>query len=67
MLRLTILLWALAGTALAGTFILAVVSVPGLADQGMRLIPIAAVLGAVVAVPVAAIVARVILRGAKPA
>jgi hypothetical protein len=58
MLRLAALLWALIATTLAGTFILAVVAVPGLSDQGMRLIPWAAAAGVLVAVPLAVIVAR---------
>jgi hypothetical protein len=67
MLRLATLLWALVGTTLAGTFILAVVSIPAFASQGMRLIPMAAAAGAVLAVPVAVVVARLILRGPRPA
>jgi hypothetical protein len=65
MLRLAIILWALIGTTLAGTFILGVVSVPSLYDQGMRLIPWAAIAGFVVAIPAAAILARGIVRGAR--
>lgn len=61
MLRLSLMLWSLVGTVLAGTFILAVVAIPGLADQGMRLIPIAAVAGAALAVPVALLIARLIV------
>ncbi|MFO1151633.1 MAG: hypothetical protein U1E62_24935 [Alsobacter sp.] len=67
MLRLSILLWALVGTTLAGTFILAVVSVPGLAEQAMRLIPWAALAGALLAVPVAVFVANAITRSARAA
>ncbi|MHB2169095.1 hypothetical protein [Alsobacter sp. R-9] len=67
MLRLATLLWALIGTTLAGTFILAVVSVPALYDQGMKLIPWAAAAGVVVAIPVAVLVARSILGAQRPA
>ena len=67
MLRLSILLWALIGTTLAGTFILTVVSVPGLAEQDMRLIPWAALAGALLAIPVAAFVARAITGSARAA
>ena len=53
MLRLAVLMWALIGTTLAGSFILAVVSIPSLAEQGMRLVPIAGIAGFVVAIPLA--------------
>jgi hypothetical protein len=65
MLRLSILLWALIGTTLAGTFILAVVSAPSLADEGMRLIPWAAVAGVMLAIPPAALVAKAITGATK--
>ena len=67
MFRLAILLWTLIATALAGAFILAVVSTPSLVDQSMRLIPIAAGTGALLAVPVAALIARAILRSPRAA
>lgn len=67
MLRLSILLWALIATTLAGTFILAVVSVPSLSEQGMRLIPWAALAGAMLAMPVAAFVAKAITGTARAA
>ncbi len=67
MLRLAILLWILIGTTLAGTFILAVVAVPSLADQGMRLIPWAGAAGFLLGVPVAAYIARAILAGTRSA
>ena len=65
MLRLAILLWALVGTTLAGSFILAIVTIPGLADQGMRLIPWGAAGGAALAVPVAIVIARAITAGSR--
>ncbi len=67
MLRLSILLWALLGTTFAGTLILAVVAVPSLAEQAMRLIPWAALAGALLAVPVAVFVAKAITGAARPA
>ena len=67
MLRLAVLLWTLIATALAGAFILTVVSTPALVDQSMRLIPIAVGAGALLAVPVAAFVARTILRSPRAA
>jgi hypothetical protein len=67
MLRLAVLMWALTGTTLAGSFILAVVSVPSLAEQGMRLVPIAGIAGFVVAIPLGFVVARSIIGGTRPA
>lgn len=67
MLRLSLMLWSLVGTTLAGTFILAVVAIPGLADQAMRLIPIAAAAGAVLALPVALLIARRIVNPSRAA
>ena len=67
MLRLAVLMWALIGTTLAGSFILAVVSVPALAAQGMRLIPFAGIGGFVLAIPAAVFVARGIVGGTRTA
>jgi hypothetical protein len=48
-------------TVLMGALVIAIVSVPALADQGMRLIPIAAALGFVAAIPLSIYVSRRIL------
>lgn len=58
MLRLAVIIWIMLGTTLAGTLTLIIVSVPGLSDQGMRLIPAAAAAGAAVAIPAALVIAR---------
>ena len=65
MLRLATILWSLIGTTLAGTFVLGVVAVPSLYDQGMRLIPWAVAAGFAAGVPVAVIVARAIIGGPR--
>jgi hypothetical protein len=67
MLRLSILMWALVGTVLAGVLILTVVSVPSLAAQAMHLIPWAALAGALLAIPLAAVVAKAITGAARAA
>lgn len=46
------------GTALAGAFVIPILAVPSLVDQGMTLIPYAAGSGFLLAVPLAVMVAR---------
>ncbi|MFG1201273.1 hypothetical protein V5F29_02625 [Xanthobacter aminoxidans] len=61
MLKIAILVWLVLATTFAGAAVLAVLSIPSLAGQDMRLIPIAAGAGAVVAIPFALIIAKRIL------
>ena len=61
MLKVAIIVWLMLATVFAGVGILAVLSMPSLAGQDMRLIPIVAGIGALLAVPVAAFVAKRIL------
>ena len=61
MLKIAILVWLMLATTLAGAAVLVVLSLPSLAGQDMRLIPIAAGAGAVVAIPFAVLVAKRIL------
>ncbi|MCG5235865.1 hypothetical protein [Xanthobacter oligotrophicus] len=61
MLKIAILVWLVLGTTFAGAAILFVLAMPSLAGQGMQLIPIAAAIGAVVAIPAAYVVAKRIL------
>lgn len=58
MLRIAIIVWLMLGITLAGIAIMVVVSVPELFSKGMELIPIAAGVGALVAVPFAYFIAR---------
>lgn len=61
MLKIAILVWLMLATTLAGAGVLAVLSIPSLAGQDMRLIPVAAGIGALVAIPFALYIARRIL------
>lgn len=61
MLKIAIIVWLMLATVFAGAAILAVLSMPSLAGQDMRLIPMVAGIGAVVAIPVSLFVARRIL------
>lgn len=61
MLKLAAIIWIVLGATLAGAFITVIVTVPALYADGMRLIPYAAALGFVAAIPAAFLVARRIL------
>lgn len=61
MLKIAILVWLVLATTLAGVAVMVVLSVPSLAGQDMRLIPIAAGIGALVAIPFSLLVAKRIL------
>ena len=61
MLKIAILVWLMLATVFAGAAILAVLSMPSLAGQDMRLIPVVAGIGAVVAIPFSLFVAKRIL------
>jgi len=57
MLKIAILIWVILGTVLAGSAITAVLSIEGLAASPMKIIPIAALAGFVVAIPLSFLVA----------
>lgn len=61
MLKIAIIVWLILSVTFAGAAIMAVLAVPSLAGQDMHLIPIAAAIGAVVAIPAAFVVAKRIL------
>lgn len=61
MLKIAILVWLMLATVFAGAAVLVVLSLPSLAGQDMRLIPIAAGVGALIAIPFSVLVAKRIL------
>jgi hypothetical protein len=61
MLRLAFLLFGLVGTTLAGIAVVAVVTVPAWYDEGMRLIPVAAIGAFILAAPISWLIARAIM------
>ena len=67
MLKLASMIFTILGTTLAGIAVLIVLTVPSLADQGMKLIPLAALIGAVVALPLSYWVAHAIMARQKTA
>lgn len=61
MLKVAILLWVVLGGTFAGMAIMAVLVMSGQSADTARTIPIAAVVGALVAIPVSAVIAKRIL------
>lgn len=62
MSRIVLLIHTILGTTLAGILILVTLVVPSLAEQGMKLIPLAALIGFVAAIPVSIWISRRILQ-----
>lgn len=58
MLKLAALIWMILGITLAGVLVIVIVTVPDLYAHGMRLIPVAAVVGFVLAIPAALVIAK---------
>ncbi len=58
MFRLALLIWIVLGTTLAGVGVTVVVSDASLYDQGMKLIPIAAIAGFVIAIPLSFMISK---------
>lgn len=54
-------------TVVMGALVIAILSVPSLADQGMKLIPLAALVGFVAALPVSIWISRRILAQTRGA
>ena len=66
MLKIAVLVWIVLGATLAGSLVTVVVTVPSLMDQAMRLIPVAAGIGFVAAVPLAWAIAGRIVAATHP-
>ncbi|HRE19588.1 MAG TPA: hypothetical protein PKW21_00950 [Rhabdaerophilum sp.] len=62
MAKVAVLVHMMLMTVLMGVLVIVVVSVPSLYDQGMKLIPIAAVVGFVVSIPFSIWISRRILE-----
>lgn len=58
MLKLALVIWLMLGTMLAGIAVLVVVSDPSLLNQGMKMIPIAAIAGFIIALPLSIMVSK---------
>lgn len=60
MFKISLLVWIVLGTALAGSAVITVLAVPGLAAEAMKNIPYAVMAGFAVAMPLSYLVARII-------
>ncbi|MFH1340850.1 MAG: hypothetical protein ABIL01_06495 [Pseudomonadota bacterium] len=58
MFKISVLIWMVLGTAVAGTAMIAVLAVPSLAAEAMKNIPLAVLGGFVLAMPLSYLVAR---------
>lgn len=64
MSRLAALLWIMGGSVLAGVAVMVVLMIPSLQSDAMRVIPLAAIVGYAVGVPLALIAAKAITHRA---
>jgi hypothetical protein len=64
MTRLAALLWIMGGSVLAGVAVMVVLMIPSLQSDAMRVIPLAAIVGYAVGVPLALIAAKAITHKA---
>jgi uncharacterized membrane protein len=58
MIKISLIVWIMLGTALAGTGVITILAVPSLAEQAMKNIPLAVLIGFVAAMPLSYLVAR---------
>jgi hypothetical protein len=58
MVKISLLVWIVLGTALAGSAVVAVLAVPNLAAEAMKNIPFAVMAGFALAMPLSYLVAR---------
>lgn len=58
MMKVAAILWIVVGTVLAGAGVVAVLSVPSLASEAIRFLPLAGIGGYLVAIPIALLMAR---------
>jgi hypothetical protein len=58
MFRLALLIWVMLGTTLAGVAVMVITVNADLFNQGMKLIPLAAIAGFVVAIPLSFVISK---------
>lgn len=64
MTKVAILVWIMLGVVLAGVGVMAILTMPNFAGQELKLIPLAAIAGYIVAAPISFVVARMIVKAA---
>ncbi|KIZ43755.1 MULTISPECIES: hypothetical protein [Rhodopseudomonas] len=62
MIKIAVVIWIVLGASLAGVAMIAVLTIPSLAAEAMRMIPFAVLAGFLVAMPLSFLVARKIAR-----
>lgn len=62
MMKVAVVLWIVVGTVLAGSGVVAVLSVPSLASEAIRFLPLAGIGGYLLAIPIALLLARRLIR-----
>lgn len=65
MFKVAVLVWILIGVVGAGVALLVVLAVPSLSTNAMKLLPIVAIAGFVVTIPISFVVAKKILAQTK--
>jgi hypothetical protein len=58
MFRLALLIWVVLGTTLAGIAVMVITVNPDFFNQGMKLIPLVAIAGFVVAIPLSFVISK---------
>lgn len=64
MTKVAVLVWIMLGVVLAGVGVMAILAMPNFAGQELRLIPVAAIVGYIIAAPISVVIARAIVRAA---
>ncbi len=64
MAKVAILVWIVLGVVLAGVGVMAILALPNFAGQELKLIPVVAIIGYIVAAPISFVIARAIVRAA---
>lgn len=62
MVKVALLVWIILGTVLAGVGVVAVLMTPSLIVQGMRFIPMVALAGFALAIPLSMIIAKQLIK-----
>lgn len=62
MIKVALLVWIMLGTVLAGVGVVAVLMTPSLIAQGMRFIPMVALAGFAIAIPLSLVIAKQLMK-----
>jgi hypothetical protein len=62
MFKIAVLVWVILGVVVAGVAVIAILNIPGFAGKELQYIPIAAIVGYVIAIPFSIAVAKAITK-----